>query len=40
MMERIKVPNGSKQNFETVFDLLQSFQETNISRRLKRMIGE
>lgn len=37
-MERIKVPSGSVQKLETVFDTLQTQQETNLINRFDRLV--
>jgi len=38
-MNRIRVPSGSVQNLETVFDNLQNATETNITNRVDVLIG-
>jgi hypothetical protein len=37
-MERIKVPSGSVQKLETVFDTLQAQQEENLTNRIDRLV--
>ncbi len=39
-MNRIKIPAGTKQNFETVFDDLQTKIQANINSRLQLLLGE
>jgi len=39
MSERIIVPKGTKQNFETVFSDLQDYTDTNAKRRFNRFIS-
>ena len=37
-MDRIKVPSGSVQKLETVFDNLQDQQELNLTNRIDRLV--
>jgi len=38
-MKRFKVPSGTIQKLETVFDKVQSFVEDNLTNRVKRIFS-
>ncbi|MBC8437099.1 hypothetical protein H8D85_02125 [bacterium] len=38
-MKKIRVPAGTAQKFEGVFDTLQEFSSTNLNERIIRLLG-